>query len=77
MTSPYLIKNLENPMIKYYVQSGYQAFSDLCEMYGFRQPDYITWISKLNADRQDVIKFYERLDKFQANPFKKPHQSGI
>ena len=71
MTSPYIVKNLGNPKIKYYVQSGFQAFTDLCNMYGFEAPDYLTFLSDLNASRQDVISFYDRLDEFGANPFNK------
>ncbi len=71
MTSPYIIKNIENPKIRYFVTSGFKAWTDLCDMYGFEPPDFFEFMSTLEANRQDVIRFYARLDEFGANPFKK------
>ena len=71
MASAYLIKNLNNPKIQYYVQSGFQAIQDLSDLYGFEAPDYLTFLSQLDVNRQNVINFYDRLDEFGANPFKK------
>ena len=71
MASAYLIKNLSNPKIQYYVQSGFQAVHDLCELYGFDPPDYLTFLSQLEVNRQNVVSFYDRLDQFGANPFNK------
>lgn len=71
MTSQYIIKNLENPKIRYFVTSGYQACKDLCDLYGFEPPEFFEFLSMLESNRQDVIRFYERLDTYGANPFKK------
>lgn len=71
MTSQYIIKNINNPKIRYYIDSGFHAVNDLCEMYGFEAPDYLTFLSQLEVNRQNVVSFYDRLDQFGANPFNK------
>ena len=71
MASEYVIKNIETPLIRYYVASGYQAYSDICRMYGMEPMDTMEFLSKIEASYQDVQNFYKFLDKNNANPFKK------
>ena len=71
MTSQYLIKNLENPKISYYIHSGYQAYTEFCNLYGLEAEDFFSFLSKLESTRENVISFYDRLDQFDANPFNK------
>lgn len=71
MTSQYLIKNIENPKIRYYIGAGYHAYTDLCKMYGLEAENFLSFFSKLESTREDVISFYDKLDQFNANPFNK------
>lgn len=71
MASEYIIKNIEKPLIRYYLASGYQVYSDLCKFYMMEPMEFPEFLSKVNATYQDVQGFYKFLDKSNANPFNK------
>ena len=71
MKSQYLIDNIDDPKIQYFIISGYQAYTDLCKIYGLDLFPYLTFISKIKAGKKEVDFFYKFLDACQANPFNK------
>ena len=71
MASEYIIKNIEKPLIRYFICSGYQVHLDICKFYRMEPMEFTEFLAKVNATYQDVQDFYKFLDKSNANPFKK------